>query len=73
MISPLLSNLYLHWFDELFHRDSGPAQWAEAKLVRYADDFVVLANDGIGNLSSGSNQDLKASSGWRSIGRRRVW
>ncbi len=43
VISPLLSNLYLHWFDELFHRDSGPAQWAGARLVRYADDFVVLA------------------------------
>jgi RNA-directed DNA polymerase len=35
--------LYLHWFDKLFHRADGPAQWARAKLVRYADDFVVLA------------------------------
>jgi RNA-directed DNA polymerase len=43
VISPLLSNLYLHWFDELFHRANGPAQWAGAKLVRYADDLVVLA------------------------------
>jgi RNA-directed DNA polymerase len=43
VISPLLSNLYLHWFDKLFHRAGGPAQWAQAKLVRYADDFVVLA------------------------------
>jgi RNA-directed DNA polymerase len=43
VISPLLSNLYLHWFDELFHRADGPAHWAGAKLVRYADDFVVLA------------------------------
>ena len=43
MISPLLSNLYLHWFDKVFHRPSGPAIWARAKLVRYADDFVVLA------------------------------
>lgn len=43
VISPLLSNLYLHWFDKVFHRPSGPAQWAKAKLVRYADDFVVLA------------------------------
>jgi len=43
VISPLLSNLYLHWFDELFHRAHGPAHWAKAKLVRYADDFVVLA------------------------------
>jgi RNA-directed DNA polymerase len=43
VISPLLSNLYLHWFDKVFHRPEGPAQWAKAKLVRYADDFVVLA------------------------------
>ena len=43
VISPLLSNLYLHWFDTLFHRAGGPAQWAGARLVRYADDFVVLA------------------------------
>jgi RNA-directed DNA polymerase len=43
VISPLLSNLYLHWFDKMFHRADGPAQWARAKLVRYADDFVVLA------------------------------
>ncbi len=43
VISPLLSNIYLHWFDKLFHRWDGPGQWAEAKLVRYADDFVVLA------------------------------
>jgi RNA-directed DNA polymerase len=43
VISPLLSNLYLHWFDKLFHRADGPAQWAGAKMVRYADDFVVLA------------------------------
>lgn len=43
VISPLLSNIYLHWFDVVFHRKDGPAQWAKAKLVRYADDFVVLA------------------------------
>jgi RNA-directed DNA polymerase len=43
VISPLLSNLYLHWFDKVFHRPSGPAKWANARLVRYADDFVVLA------------------------------
>ena len=35
--------MYLHWFDKLFHRADGPVQWAGAKLVRYADDFVVLA------------------------------
>jgi RNA-directed DNA polymerase len=43
VISPLLANVYLHWFDKAFHRADGPAHWAKAKLVRYADDFVVLA------------------------------
>jgi RNA-directed DNA polymerase len=43
VLSPLLANIYLHWFDHLFQRADGPAQWAKAKLVRYADDFVVLA------------------------------
>jgi RNA-directed DNA polymerase len=43
VISPLLANVYLHWFDKVFHRADGPACWAGAKLVRYADDFVVLA------------------------------
>ena len=43
VISPLLSNIYLHWFDKVFHRPGGPGQWGKAKLVRYADDFVVLA------------------------------
>lgn len=43
VISPLLANIYLHWFDKVFHRPDGPAQWANAKLVRYADDYVVMA------------------------------
>jgi len=43
VISPLLANIYLHWFDRLFQRQDGPAHWANAKLVRYADDLVVLA------------------------------
>ena len=43
VISPLLANIYLHWFEVLFYRDDGPARWARAELVRYADDFVVLA------------------------------
>jgi RNA-directed DNA polymerase len=43
VISPLLANIYLHWFDKVFHYASGPAKWASARLVRYADDFVVMA------------------------------
>jgi RNA-directed DNA polymerase len=43
VISPLLANIYLHWFDKVFHFSGGPAQWAKARLVRYADDLVVMA------------------------------
>ena len=43
VISPLLANLYLHWFDVRFHRANGPGVWAKARLVRYADDFVIMA------------------------------
>jgi RNA-directed DNA polymerase len=43
VVSALLANLYLHWFDALFHGANGPARTGEAKLVRYADDMVVLA------------------------------
>jgi RNA-directed DNA polymerase len=43
VISPLLANIYLHWFDKAFHAKNGPAHWAKAVLVRYADDFVVMA------------------------------
>jgi len=43
VISPLLANIYLHWFDKKFHRWDGPVHWAKARMVRYADDFVILA------------------------------
>jgi RNA-directed DNA polymerase len=43
VISPLLANIYLHWFEKQHGRRDGPGTWANSKLVRYADDFVVLA------------------------------
>jgi len=60
VISPLLANLYLHWFDKTFHSASGPAQWARAKLVRYADDFVVLARYQGPQLGAFIEQKLEA-------------
>lgn len=43
VISPLLANSFLHWFDLAFHAKDGPRHTANARLVRYADDFVILA------------------------------
>ena len=45
MISPLLANLYLHWFDKIFNGANGPRRWANARIVRYADDFVIMARN----------------------------
>ena len=43
VISPLLANIYLHELDRAFHSERGPKHWAKARLVRYADDFVILS------------------------------
>lgn len=43
VVSPLLANIYLHWFEKAFYGPQGPATWAQARMVRYADDFVILA------------------------------
>jgi RNA-directed DNA polymerase len=44
VISPLLANIYLHEMDKAFYEEEeGPYQVAQARLVRYADDFVILA------------------------------
>lgn len=43
VISPLLANVYLHWFEKAFYSDKGPGCWAKAQIVRYADDFAVFA------------------------------
>jgi RNA-directed DNA polymerase len=43
VISPLLSNLYLHELDHRWCAAGGPRARFNARLVRYADDFVVLA------------------------------
>ncbi len=38
VISPLLANLYLHRFDEMI-----TAAMAQARMVRFADDFIIQA------------------------------
>jgi RNA-directed DNA polymerase len=44
VISPLLANIYLHDFDRAFSEDpNSPLYFAGARLIRYADDFIVIA------------------------------
>ena len=46
VISPLLSNIYLHLMDRIWQRHE-LARKLQAKLVRYADDFVVLCRNDV--------------------------
>jgi len=64
VISPLLSNIYLHWFDKVFHFPDGPARYAKAKLIRYADDFVILARFIDGRITGWAESKLE---GWMGL------
>jgi RNA-directed DNA polymerase len=51
VISPLLANLYLHWFEVVLLRELKRVN-ADAGLVRYADDFVILAGKLSGTIQA---------------------
>ena len=43
VISPLLANIYLHYvLDEWFEKQVKPVMRGQARLIRYADDFVII-------------------------------
>jgi len=43
VISPLLANIYLHLFDKAVNRVGSIFKQSGVKIVRYADDFVLMA------------------------------
>ncbi|UCZ57569.1 group II intron reverse transcriptase/maturase [Desulfurispirillum indicum] len=63
VISPLLANIYLHWFDRAFYGSSGPGSFAKATLVRYADDLVILARHQERRLINWAEQMLEGRFG----------
>lgn len=42
VISPLLSNIYLHAFDKIVNDPQGKFAKANIRIVRYADDFLLM-------------------------------
>jgi group II intron reverse transcriptase/maturase len=54
VISPLLANIYLNLFDRNIEKEKGIFEKEGVKLVRYADDFVLLAR----KISEGVKQGL---------------
>jgi RNA-directed DNA polymerase len=60
VISPLLANIYLHDLDQAFEEaPDSPRQFANARLVRYADDFVVMARYMGGRIRGWLEQKLE--------------
>jgi len=44
VISPLLSNIYLNLLDKIVNKTGGEFFHAGVKIIRYADDFVLMGN-----------------------------
>lgn len=45
VISPLLANIYMHLVDKMVNHTQGIFSKADIKIVRYADDFVLLGKE----------------------------
>lgn len=58
VISPLLANVYLNLFDRMF-RSYCQATGLAAKLIRYADDFVILMRGGVGQTRTKVKQMIE--------------
>jgi RNA-directed DNA polymerase len=63
VISPLLANLYLHWF-EVVLMGKLKRERQDTGLVRYADDFVILASRFSENLKVFVEEKLE---GWMGL------
>jgi RNA-directed DNA polymerase len=60
VISPLLANIFLNELDRAFEHDpASPKHFANARLVRYADDFVVMARYMGGRITDWLEQKLE--------------
>jgi group II intron reverse transcriptase/maturase len=43
VISPLLANIYMNLVDKAVNRPNGPFQRSGISIIRYADDFILMA------------------------------
>jgi len=60
VISPLLANIFLHELDSAFESDpDSPRYFANARIVRYVDDFVVMARYMGGRIINWLEQKLE--------------
>ncbi len=70
VLSPLLANIYLHWFDHLFRRADGPLHWAQARLSAMRMISWCWPVTSVPNCEDGSRTNWKHGSNWQSTGRK---
>lgn len=63
VISPLLANIYLHWFEVVLNRKI-EREGIRAAIVRYADDFVILSSERVHGLYEFAENKLE---GWMGL------
>jgi retron-type reverse transcriptase len=63
VISPLLANIYLHPLDEAVNEQCRDQSGRKPRMVRYADDLVILCHPGEGE---GIKERLRPYRGLRS-------
>jgi RNA-directed DNA polymerase len=71
VISPLLANLYLHWFDKVFHRVSGRLTGPKPSWCATPTTLWCWRSSRRRDWWDGSRRSWNPGWGWRSIGRRR--
>jgi RNA-directed DNA polymerase len=59
VISPLLANIYLHAFDTAWRAGGLERRW-QARLIRYADDFVMLCRSQAAQVHAVVAEQLQA-------------
>jgi len=59
VISPLLANVYLHAFDTAWRAGGLERRW-QARLIRYADDFVICCRTKAGQVQTVVADQLQA-------------
>lgn len=71
VISPLLANLYLHAFDTAWRAGGLERRW-QARLIRYADDFVILCRGRAARVQGIVAEQLQALGLTLNVGKTRV-
>lgn len=64
VISPLLSNIYLHVLDKIINNPKGFYRYFDIKMVRYADDFILMSKKPLNEVMKRLSNTLSKMGLW---------